>query len=95
MYIVARRLTDFRWSTENVRILLLYLPLISIIFASSYWLTSVPAFCVGAVAVVVSSIYSVWMLMSLVSAEDNNFLGRLVGHLGPVVVKVRKMARFQ
>jgi PST family polysaccharide transporter len=95
MYVVARHLTDFRWSSENTRILLLYLPLISIIFASSYWLTSIPAFCVGAVAVVLSSIYSVWMLMSLVSADDNNFIGRLVGHLGPVVVKVRKMVRVQ
>ena len=95
MYIVARRLTGFRWSNQNVRILLLYLPLISIIFASSYWLTSISAFCVGALAVTLSSIYSVWMLMSLVSADDNNLLGRLVGRLRPMVLKVREVVRFQ
>ncbi len=91
MYVVARHLTDFRWSNENRRILVLYLILISIVFVNLYLLPSIPALCIGGLAILLSSIYSIWILMNLISVENDGFLGRFIRRLSPVVIRARKM----
>jgi len=91
MYIVVRRLTGFGWSTENRRILLLYLPLMSIVFGCFYWLPFIPALCIGTTAVIISSIYSIRVLMNLVSVDKSHtFLHRITNHISSVIPGMKK-----
>jgi PST family polysaccharide transporter len=67
IYPVARMVSGFRWSRENKRIGLFFLPLITLVFGSFYVLPSAWAASIGIVAVLVTGAYSLRTLASLVT----------------------------
>jgi PST family polysaccharide transporter len=90
MYIVVRRLTGFGWSSENRRILLLYLPLMALVFFCFYWLPFIPALCIGTAAVIICSIHSIRTLMKLVSLDKSHpFLRRITSLIGSVMPQAK------
>lgn len=68
-YPIVRRLSGFRWSTENRQIGLLFLSLICITFLGFYVLPGLAAACVSATALVVSTTYSIRALVKLVPLD--------------------------
>lgn len=69
VYIIARRLSGFRWSEENLRLGLVYGALIAVIFVGWYLLPR-PAVIAGGVAVtMVMSLYSLRKVCKLVPLE--------------------------
>jgi antigen flippase len=68
-YLIVRRLSGFRWSTENAQTGLFLLSLIAVVFCGFYVLPWVWASCVGILASLVSCVYSVRVLQHLVSFE--------------------------
>jgi PST family polysaccharide transporter len=67
LYLIARQLSGFRWSTTNVRIGLLFISILILIFLSFYGLSYRLAMAVGILALVASLVYSMRSLVSLVS----------------------------
>ncbi|MBX4869861.1 O-antigen translocase [Rhizobium bangladeshense] len=70
IYLVARRLTGFRWSPANLRHTLLFLPASGLVFTAFLALPIWPAMTIGSVAVVVSGLYSLRMLVKLLPPES-------------------------
>lgn len=68
-YPIARMLSGFRWSGTNRRIGGIFLLLIGTVFGCSYLLPFPFALCVGMLALVGSSIYSIRVLLQLVPSE--------------------------
>jgi antigen flippase len=68
-YPIARYLTGFKWSTENKRTGCAFLLAIALVFGGFYMLPILWAACIGTVAAVVSTIYSLRILVRLVSLE--------------------------
>lgn len=66
-YLIVRRLSGFRWSTENEQICLLFLSLITLVFCGFYVLPVIWAACIGTLAAVLSGVYSIRVLLTLVS----------------------------
>jgi len=66
IYPVARRLSGFRWSPENKRTGLLFLGLIAIVFCGFYVLPFLVAVSIGALAAILSGVYSVRVLVALI-----------------------------
>jgi PST family polysaccharide transporter len=69
IYWIVRQLSGFRWSAANRQLGLLFLPLIGLVFGAFHWLPFWIATSIGAVATLVAGIYSVRMLVSLVSLD--------------------------
>lgn len=69
IYPIVRRLTGFRWSSANTRIGLIYVPIIGLVFLGFAVLPHVLATGVGALACMVTGIYSVRVLCKLVPLE--------------------------
>jgi PST family polysaccharide transporter len=67
IYPIVRRLNGFGWSAQNRRIGLLFLSLIATVFCGFYVLPPILATGVGALAVIVSGVYSIRVLLNLVS----------------------------
>ncbi|GAB4388068.1 MAG: O-antigen translocase [Thermodesulfovibrionales bacterium] len=70
IYPIVRRLSGFRWSAENGRTGLLFLSLIGAVFSCFYALPPVFAMGVGAIAVALSGLYSIRVLVRLVSLDS-------------------------
>jgi O-antigen/teichoic acid export membrane protein len=70
IYPIVRRLSGFRWSVANKKTGLLFLSSIAVVFCSAYILPSLLATAVGALALILSSIYSVRVLLNLVSPDS-------------------------
>jgi antigen flippase len=68
-YPIARHLSRFRWSAENKHTAALFLPLIGAVFCGFYLLPFTWAVLVGALAAIVSGIYSARTLVSLVPLD--------------------------
>jgi PST family polysaccharide transporter len=68
-YPIARRLSGFRWSSENRKTGVLLLSLIAVVFCGFYMLPFYWAVCVGALAVVLSGGYSVRVLLTLIPSD--------------------------
>jgi enterobacterial common antigen flippase len=68
-YPIVSRLSGFRWSTENIKIGLVALSLIAVVFSGSYVLPPTSAACLGIVALVLSTIFSIRSLLSVVSLD--------------------------
>lgn len=68
-YPIVRRLSGFRWSTDNVQTGAFFLPLIALVFGAFYVLPFAWAISLGIVAVVVSGAYSMRTLVHLVSFD--------------------------
>ena len=78
IYPIVRRLHDFRWSLENLKVGLSFVTLIGVVFASSVLLPGAVSIAFGAVAFAASGVYSVRRLVSLVG----------VGHVPKAVQKL-------
>jgi PST family polysaccharide transporter len=65
IYPVVRWLTGFRWTTENLRIGLLFLSSIALVFAGFALLTPGTAMILGALATLASALHSVYLLARL------------------------------
>jgi PST family polysaccharide transporter len=84
IYFVVRRLTGFRWSTENRRIGSLFLGSIALVFLGFFVLPGWAATTFGAAAVVMSTIYSLTAICALVSPDRvPRFLLALAARFGP------------
>jgi len=65
IYPIVRLLSGFRWSTANKQTGLLFLSLIAVVFCGCYVLPLIWATSVGTLAVLVSSVYSIRVLLKL------------------------------
>jgi PST family polysaccharide transporter len=70
IYAVVRQLSGFRWSSASMRTAVLYLLLGGSVFCGFYLLPPMLAMVAGAVAMVVSAVYSIRVLCSLVSTDQ-------------------------
>ncbi|WEX74995.1 O-antigen translocase [Sinorhizobium numidicum] len=66
IYAIARRLSDFRWSTANRKLGLIFLPTSGAVFAALLVLPFWQATALGLLAAMLSGVYSLRMLMTLV-----------------------------
>ena len=69
IYPIVRRLTGFRWSAANRKTGLLCLTLITVVFCGFYALPPLLATGVGILAVILSSGYSIRVLLTLISPD--------------------------
>ncbi len=67
-YVIARTISDFRWSTANVHTGLIFTFVITVVFSAFYALPAIWATKIGAGIVVLSVLYSIWGLLHLVSS---------------------------
>jgi len=65
-YLIGRRLSGFQWSAANQRLALLFVPLIAAVFVAEHTLPAPLAVALGAVATLVTGIYSLKTLCTLV-----------------------------
>ena len=70
LYAIVRRISGFRWSTANERLSLLFLVVITLVFAGFYVLPFFVAEAIGTLASILIGIYSMRMLVKLVSFEQ-------------------------
>src|SRR5450631_164282 len=85
-YPLVRHLSGFRWSAENTRTGLLYLPLIAIVFGSFYLLPFAVAVGVGIAGLLSSCAYSLRIFLRLVELEEvPPAARRVMGYLGPLL----------
>ena len=83
IYPIVRRLSGFRWSVENSQTGLLFLSLIAVVFCGFYLLPILLAFGIGTLAVVLSGVYSIRVLVNLVS------LDRIQGPIRRLLIRLR------
>jgi len=69
IYPSVRRLSGFRWSAANSKIGLLFLSLIAAVFGGFYVLPTLLAIGIGTLAMILSSVYSIRVLVNLVSLD--------------------------
>jgi PST family polysaccharide transporter len=82
IYWLVRRLTGFSWSMANRRLGMLFLPLIAAVFGSFHILPPWAATVFGSVAAMASGVYSLRVVVKLVSVE------RMPGFLRPLLGNV-------
>ncbi|HEY8158408.1 MAG TPA: O-antigen translocase [Methylobacter sp.] len=70
IYVIVRKLTGFRWSIANLQTSFLFLALIAIVFCSFYILPPLLAMAVGTLAVLLSSVYSLQVILNLISPSQ-------------------------
>lgn len=70
VYPIARRITGFRWSAENKRLALVFVPVIALVFGSFYALPRAWATGLGALALLVTSAGSLRILVTLIPPES-------------------------
>jgi len=66
VYLIVRRLSGFRWSSESRKLALLFGPLVAVIFIAGYLLAPVPAAILGAAITIPAGVYSLKLLCQLV-----------------------------
>lgn len=69
IYPIVRRLSGFHWSAANTKTGLLFLSMIAVVFCGFYILEPLLATGVGTLAMILSGIYSIRVLLSLVSLD--------------------------
>ena len=70
LYPIVNRLSGFRWSTANKRMGLFFLSLITAVFCGFYVLPFLWAACLGTLATLLSGVYSVRVLVTLISWDQ-------------------------
>ena len=70
IYVIVQRLSGFRWSSTNMQTSFLFLVLIAVVFCSYYVLTPLLAMAVGTLAVLLSGVYSIQVLINLISPDQ-------------------------
>lgn len=68
-YLIARRLSGFRWSSANRRLAFLLIPLVAAVFIAQYNLSAPTAITLGVIATLVMGVYSLKTLCALVPLE--------------------------
>jgi enterobacterial common antigen flippase len=69
IYCIVRKLTNFRWTTANVKTSFFFLTLIAIVFASFYILPSWLTIVIGTLATALSAVYSIRVLVNFISPD--------------------------
>ena len=69
VYLIVRRLSGFRWSAANRQLALVFLPVVTLVFVSRYFLPNPAAIAVGALLTIAVGIYSLKILCTLVPLE--------------------------
>jgi antigen flippase len=69
IYLIVRRLSGFRWSTTNLRLAAIFLPGIAAVFVSWYFLSHIAAVILGMTLTLLTGIYSLRTLCTLVPLE--------------------------
>lgn len=69
IYAVVRRLTGFKWSPTNVKLALLFVPLVAAVFLGCIWLPTPGAVILGMLAACGSGIYSLRTLCALIPLQ--------------------------
>ena len=83
VYPIARHLSGFRWSRENLGTGAIFLTVIAIVFCAFSFLPHYVAITLGTFAVLLTSWYSVRLLVSLVHSHQlQGRLGKLAAKLG-------------
>lgn len=70
IYAIVRRLSGFRWSTENKETGLLFLSLITVVFCWFYLLPFLLTVCLGMVAAVLTGTYSIRVFAKFISFDQ-------------------------
>jgi PST family polysaccharide transporter len=70
IYPIVHRLSGFCWSTANKQAGLLFLSLIAVVFSGFYVLPFVFAVCIGTLITVLSGVYSIRVLLALISVDQ-------------------------
>jgi PST family polysaccharide transporter len=70
VYPIARHLSGFRWSRDNLCVGLVYTSVIAAVFCGFYWLPLSAAVSFGTIAALGSGIYSMWAFSRLVSFDE-------------------------
>jgi PST family polysaccharide transporter len=83
IYPIVRQLSGFRWSADSQRTGMLFLSLIAVVFCGFYALPFLFAAGVGTVAAILSGVYSIRILLTLISFDQiPHPMRRLLGGLG-------------
>jgi PST family polysaccharide transporter len=69
VYLIVRRLSGFRWSAANRRLALIFLPVVTLVFVSRYFLPNPAVVAVGSLLTLAVGIYSLKILSTLVPLE--------------------------
>ena len=69
LYLIVRRLSGFRWSAANLRLGAIFLPVTAVVFVSWYFLAHVAAAILGMTFALLTGIYSLRTLCTLVPLE--------------------------
>jgi len=69
VYLIIRRLSGFRWSAANCQLALIFLPVVTLVFVSRYFMSNPVAIAVGALLTLAVGIYSLKILCTLVPLE--------------------------
>jgi len=84
VYMIARSLSDFRWSSENVRDGLLFLSIMAILFLMLFFTSQLAAIIFGVVSVVFTTMYSIRSLLKSVYVDvSSNRLRQVLNALRP------------
>ncbi|HKT23264.1 MAG TPA: O-antigen translocase [Terriglobales bacterium] len=71
IYAIVSRLTQFRWSMDNLKTGLILLPMIAAAFCSSYLLPLFWSAVIGVLLAIISSIHSIRTLLRLTAANES------------------------
>jgi antigen flippase len=69
VYIIVARLTGFAWSSENRKLALVFMPLVGIVFVSSYFLSTVWAAVLGLMLTIPAGYFSMKTLCRLIPLD--------------------------
>jgi antigen flippase len=69
IYVVVRRLSGFRWSAANRRLGFLFVPLVAVVFVGRYFLPRGVEVALGVVITLLTGVYSVKTLCTLIPLE--------------------------
>jgi enterobacterial common antigen flippase len=69
VYIIVSHLTGFAWSSENRKLALIFVPLVGIVFASGYFLSTVWAAVLGTALTIPAGYFSMKTLCRLIPLE--------------------------
>jgi enterobacterial common antigen flippase len=78
LYPIVRRLSGFRWSSRNTKLIALFTASIAVVFCSSMLLSQTTTVIVGMAATAASAVFSLHSMVRLVSM---NSLPRIVQKL--------------
>ncbi|MDI7860726.1 O-antigen translocase [Rhizobiaceae bacterium n13] len=70
IYWIARRMSGFRWSADNRRLVMIFLPLAGVVYAAFQFLPFWQAIALGCVATMATGLFSLRMLVTLIPPEN-------------------------